>query len=547
VTGPGVSGLGVSGLGGSGRVALVLHAHLPWVRHPEHARPLEERWLHEALWESYLPILEMLDRLVADGVRVALTVSVSPPLAAMLADELLRARFTDHLARLSRLAAHLDEGGLVDGALRPALAFYRHRLDAVAATWTRIGGDVLAALRAHADAGRVELWTSTATHAYLPGLLSSPASVRAQLRLGLRGFEALAGVRPRGLWLPECAYDPRLGRDLAAASVRYTILDAHGLELATPRPPDGVLSPVLSPEGVAFFARDPDAARAVWSRTTGYPGDPAYREFYRDVGFDLPEDALLGDLGPSGTRLMTGLKLHRITGPGPHKDPYDPGAAAAQARAHARHFVAERAAVAEASGLPHPILVAPFDAELFGHWWFEGPLFLEEVLRALDASGRAGGLAATTPGDHLAQFPEAARAAPAASTWGEGGFGQVWAGPEAALLWRHVHHAARAVEAAVQRRRQAGGLCGRALDQAIRELMLLQSSDWAFMMRRGEMTAYAEARVRSHAHRAGKLAAIAQAASPSMEDLASVHSICDRDRFLGELQGERIRDAFDPW
>ncbi|MFT3775516.1 MAG: DUF1957 domain-containing protein [Minicystis sp.] len=531
----------------TGHVALVLHAHLPWVRHPEHARPLEERWLHEALWESYLPILDMLDRLASEGVRVAITISVSPPLAAMLADDLLRSRFTDHLARLARLAAHLDEGGLVADSLRPALAFYRRRLDAISAIWDRIGGDVLAALRGHARAGRVELWTSTATHAYLPGLLAAPASIRAQLRLGLRGFEALAGVRPRGLWLPECAYDPRLGPDLAAASVRYTILDAHGLLLASPRPPGGVLAPVLSPSGVAFFARDPDASRAVWSRKTGYPGDPWYREFYRDVGFDLPEDALLGDTGPNGTRLMTGLKLHRITGPTEQKEPYDPEAATARAREHARHFVEAREAMAREGGVPDPILVAPFDAELFGHWWFEGPAFLEHVFRALDASARAGGLAATTIGDHLERFPEATVAEPAASTWGEGGFGQVWAGPEAALLWRHVHHAERNVRAAVTQRRQATGLSGRALDQAVRELLLLQASDWAFMMRRGEMTQYAEARVRAHVHRANRLASIALAESPKVEDLAWVHAVCDRDRFLAELSGEKIRDAFDPW
>ncbi|APR85388.1 Glycogen branching enzyme, GH-57-type, archaeal [Minicystis rosea] len=531
----------------AGHVALVLHAHLPWVRHPEHAQPLEERWLHEALWESYLPLLDMLDRLAGEGIRVALTISVSPPLAAMLADDLLRARFTDHLGRLAALAKHLDEAGLVDASLRPALAFYRRRLDAVAAVWTRIGGDVLAALRGHARAGRIELWTSTATHAYLPGLLTAPASIRAQLRLGLRGFEALTGVRPRGLWLPECAYDPRLGNDLAAASVRYTILDAHGLALASPRPPHGVLAPVLSPSGVAFFARDPDAARAVWSRQTGYPGDAAYREFYRDVGFDLPEDALLGEIGPNGTRLMTGLKLHRITGPGDVKEPYDPAAAHERARVHARHFVEARAEMARASGLPDPILVAPFDAELFGHWWFEGPEFLEHVLRALDETARAGGLSATTLGDHLEQFPDITVAEPAASTWGEGGFGKVWAGPEAALLWRHVHHAERTVRAAVAQRRHASGLGGRALDQAIRELLLLQASDWAFMMRRGEMTPYAEARVRAHVHRANRLAAIATTDSPKVEDLAWVHAVCDRDRFLADLTGDRIRDAFDPW
>ncbi len=138
-------------------------------------------------------------------------------------------------------------------------------------------------------------------------------------------------------------------------------------------------------------------------------------------------------------------------------------------------------------------------------------------------------------------------AEPAASSWGEGGFGQVWAGPEAARLWRHVHHAEVAVHDAVARHRRATGIRGRALDQAIREECLLEASDWAFMMRRGEMTRYAEARVRAHAHRATRLAGIAQAEAVAPEDAAWVDAVCDRDRFLAVLTGEEIRDAFDPW
>jgi len=536
-----------------GHVAFVLHAHLPWVRHPEHERPLEERWLHEALWECYLPLLDVLDRLARDGVGAGLTISVSPPLAAMLADDLLRSRFSLHLAGLERLAAALATGGggsSLEPRARAVMPFYQRRLGEAHATWDRIRGDVLGALLAHERAGSIELMTSTATHAYLPGLLAAPASIRAQLRLGLRGFAALtSSAPPRGLWLPECAYDPRLGPDLAASGVRYTILDAHGIDLAQPRPPSGVLTPVLASSGVAFFARDPAAARDVWSREVGYPGDPWYREFYRDVGFDLPERELEGELGPNGTRLMTGLKPCRITGPGSNKEPYDPDAALARAREHARDFVAKREEVARRvqGHVAAPVLVAPFDAELFGHWWFEGPAFLEHTLRALDASARAGGIASTTLGGYLERFPELPVAEPAPSSWGEGGFGQVWAGPEAARLWRHVHHVERTVRAAVERRRYAGGLAGRALDQSIRELLLLESSDWAFMMRRGEMTTYAEARVRAHAHRATRLAAIAVADGPSPDDAAFVEAVGDRDCFLEALQGEAIRDAFDPW
>jgi len=302
---------------------------------------------------------------------------------------------------------------------------------------------------------------------------------------------------------------------------------------------------------VAFFARDPASSRDVWSREVGYPGDPEYREFYRDVGFDLPAEALEpeGELGPHGTRLMTGLKLFRITGAGSHKEPYRPGEAAALAARHAKHFVRAREAMLAEARVhnPEPILVAPFDAELFGHWWFEGPLFLEQLLIELDASARRGVIAATTLRDYLAHSPHAAIAEPAPSSWGEGGFGEVWAGASAARLWRHVHHGERIVRAALELRREASGLSGRALDQAIRELMLLEASDWAFMLHRREMAEYAETRVRSHVQRLTRLSAIARSKSPTVEDLAYVHAVCDRDRFLADLHGEEIRDAFDAW
>jgi 1,4-alpha-glucan branching enzyme len=547
--------------GKAGFVAIVLHAHLPYVRHPEHARSIEERWLYEALWECYLPLLGALDRLANDGIRGALTISISPPLASMLRDDLLGRRFEDHLDRTAALVERLLVRAA--GPYEAALRVHRDRLAEARALWDRSGGDVLGAFVRHASEGEgegsIDLLTTAASHAYLPGLLpASPASVRAQIRLGLRSFEALTGVRPAGLWLPECAFDPALDRDLAGSGARFTVLDGHGIELARPRPPRGLFAPILSRRGVAYVGRDPHASRDVWSRASGYPGDPAYREFYRDVGFDLPEADLAGEIGPNGARLMTGVKLHRVTGKGPEaKAPYDPEQALARAEIHAAHFVEERSKslLAAARGLdrgtsielPPPIAVAPFDAELFGHWWFEGPLFLERAARLLAASAARGGVAPISLGAYLRRFPEAFVAEPAASTWGEGGFGEAWTGAASARLWRHVHHAAREVEAVVLRRRSAEGVAGAALDQAIRELLLLEASDWAFMLTRGEMTPYADERVRAHASRARRLAVIAASDEVTREDAAFVRAVANQDRFCAELTGSRIRDAFDPW
>ena len=538
-----------------GYVAIVLHAHLPWVRHPEHARPLEERWLHEALWESYLPLLDVLARLEADGIPARITVSVSPTLAAMLADPLLRKRFVLHMDRLERLVAQEERRASTDTSLRPIVGFYRARVTSTRATWERIGGDVLGALAAHEDRGSIELLTTSVTHAYLPALRRE--SVRAQVKLGLRAFETLVGRRPRGLWLPECGYDPSLMSELAAAGVGYTVLDAHGLELALPRPPRGVLAPILAPSGVAFFGRDPRASREVWSRESGYPGSPVYRDFYRDIGFDLPEAALAGEIGPGGSRLMTGLKYHRITGPGPHKELWDPAAAEARARVDAEAFVAERIATLRAGQGrgSRPVVVAPYDAELFGHWWFEGPIFLEHTLRALHHAERAGTIAPVTLGAYLASEPDLVVAEPSASSWGEGGFGEAWLGgaldPERtegmspAHLVRHVRHAEQTVQALVRARRGADGVAGRALDQAIRELILLEASDWGFMIRRGEMATYAAARVRAHASRVDRLCRLAGRDWIGESEARWIEATCERTPFLAALEGEALRDAFD--
>lgn len=563
-----------------GYVALVLHAHLPYVRHPEHGRSLEERWLFEALWESYLPLLGVLDRLAADDVRAPLSISLSPTLLCMLGDPLLRARFADHVRRTRVLAdreaervaaeAARAEGGTPASdaaAIGEVVDLYRARLAETEARWQAIGGDLVAALSAHADAGRIELLTTAASHAYLPGLMATPSSVRAQLRLGRAMFERATGRAPLGFWLPECAYHPRLDADLAAAGVRWAVLDAHALHAGEVAAPRGSWAPVLGPSGVAFFARDVAASHQVWSRAHGFPGDFAYRDFYRDAGHDLDEAALGGEVGPDGHRVMTGLKYWRITGGGATaKSPYRRDAAMARAREHAERFVADRQrALAEvvasdahagaasgadggASGAEGPPLsVAPYDAELFGHWWFEGPEFLEAVLRGLDVSRRAGGIAATGLSAYLERYPRMHRFEPVASTWGEGGFGAVWTGPAVAPLWRHVHHAAREVEQALARGSGGDERRVRALEQAVRELLLLQASDWPFMIHAGDTAQYAQARMRTHRGRVARLVAVAQGREIGDEDARWVDALREAGPFLEGLGAADVLGAFERW
>jgi 1,4-alpha-glucan branching enzyme len=306
-----------------------------------------------------------------------------------------------------------------------------------------------------------------------------------------------------------------------------------------------VHAPIVSPGGVAFFGRDAESSRQVWSRDEGYPGDAYYRDFYRDIGFDLPEADLMGEVAGDGSRLMTGLKYFRITGKDTEKQPYQPGVAKERAREHAADFVAKRAAqiAGLASKMPvAPIVMAPYDAELYGHWWFEGPRFLEEVFRAI---ARDGTIAATSLRGYLERQPVTVRATPSASSWGAGGYGEVWVGPAAAWSWRHVHHATRYVAWLVRMHRGADGARGEALDQAIRELLLLQSSDWNFIIHTGTSMKYAEGRIRSHVHRLRHLGYLVERGEIGGEDEAWLADIRARDNFLAALRGDELRRAFD--
>jgi 1,4-alpha-glucan branching enzyme len=433
-----------------------------------------------------------------------------------------------------------------DEKLAPVATFYKEHLARMRGVWDRHEGDVVAGLVKHWDAGRLELLTCSATHCYLPGMLPAREGIRPQLELGVRGFERLVGRRPTGAWLAECAYHPDFDDEIARAGIRFTIVDTHGVVNARPRPPFGVHAPIASPSGVAFFGRDAESSKQVWSRDEGYPGDAFYRDFYRDIGFDLPVSELDGEVAGDGSRLMTGLKYFRITGKDVEKQAYQPGIAAEKAKEHAANFVFNRAAQVKhlASTMPiPPIVVAPYDAELYGHWWFEGPMFLEAVFRRMHEAG--GGVEAITLREYLVRHPVCVEATPSASSWGAGGYGEVWVGPEAAPTWRHVHHATRYAKRLVDEHRGAEGLRGEALDQVIRELLLLQSSDWPFILKTGTATRYAEARIRSHVHRLRHLGHLVETGRIAGEDAAWLADVRRRDNFLAGMHGGELRGPFE--
>jgi 1,4-alpha-glucan branching enzyme len=485
-----------------GYQCIVLHAHLPYIRHPEYESFLEENWLFEAITETYVPLILALERLRDAEVRDCLTLSLSPTLIAMLRDPFLQARYLAHLDRLQRLAARELRRTKGDPAFAPLARLYRDRLEETVAVFeTRHRRDLVDAFaRLQAD-GVVELITTAATHGYLPLLKTETSAVRAQLLVGARAFRSMVGVPARGIWLPECGYYPGLEGVLEEAGYNYFFVDAHGILNATPRPYYGLSAPLVCPNGVAAFGRDPESSRRVWSREEGYPGDFQYRDFYRDIGFDLDFDYIRPFILDGRTRIHTGFKYYRITGPGEHKLPYEPEEARRRVAAHAEDFVGRSrrgvAAQGERSG-PAPLIVSPYDAELLGHWWFEGPQWIEAVIRRVAASPDV--VALTTPSAYLARHSSLQSATPSASSWGEGGYNAFWLSPGNDWIYPHLHDAARRMTVLARQHGDAapGSLPQRALQQAGRSLLLAQASDWAFIMKSDTAKAYALRRTRDH-------------------------------------------------
>lgn len=481
-----------------GTVAVVLHSHLPYVRHPETDSVLEELWLYEAITETYIPFLRICERLIDEEVNFKYTVSVTPPLAHMLSDELLQTRYQKHLEKLLELVEKEVERTRWQPAFHDVALHYKQELEDVYRCWQRWHGKLLPTWQALQQEGRIEIIASAATHGFLPLLQPNPTAVRAQVLVGVQAYQIAFGTRPRGFWLPECGFYPEVTRYLAEFGVRYSILDSHGLLHGTPRPRYAVYAPVYTPDAVSFFGRDWESSKQVWSATEGYPGDPVYRDFYRDIGFDLDWDYISPYL-VGNVRGFTGLKYYAITGKTADKQVYNWRAARDRTAVHAGHFMFNRERQIEWLNTimdRDPIIVAPYDAELFGHWWYEGPWFLYFLAKKAFYDQKIFRL--STPGDYLMTHSRNQVITPSISSWGDGGYNGVWLNGSNDWIYRHLHKAADRMEQLASLFPDAQGDLRRALNQAARELLLAQSSDWPFIMKTGTMTEYAVRRFKEH-------------------------------------------------
>jgi len=541
---------------------LGLHSHLPYVL--RHGRwPHGSDWLCEAAVDAYLPLLEAVSGLAGRGIHCPITLGLSPVLANQLADPgfagELRAFFDQRLAACEEARRTLPETG--DGALVPLVDFWAERFRRLRARFDAEEGDLVAAFARLQANGSLELMSCAATHGYLP-LLGRDASIRLQLLVARAEHRRLFGRDSAGCWLPECAYrargwwgpagaphaGPRAGIEehLAAAGFRYVFTDAHLAQAGSAlggyaevpigaerfdaarrdRPRhrgNGVrrtpyrayrVGAAGSAGRVAVLVRDPRASMQVWSRQLGYPGDAWYLEFHK-------------------LRWPGGLRFWRVSAPNSDlgaKRPYDPGTALAQAALHASHFVSLLASIRTSGEVGSDgVIAAPFDTELFGHWWFEGVEFLAAVYRRL-ADGAAG-VRAVTASEHLERHPPRIGIELNAGSWGAGGDDGMWLNDATAWTWRRLWRLEDRFWDVVP---QVLGAVDahRALAQAARELLLAQASDWQFIITTGAAADYAERRFGAHADDAELLVGL-------LEDVARGGVIPEQARRIVEEMERR--------
>lgn len=486
--------------------AIVLHAHVPWVRHPEVPHSLEEDWLHCSVLETHLPLLEMMHRLREENVPWKMTLNLSPPLLTMFQDRVMKRRTLAFLDRTLKLCRDEISRGHITGFTSVAKQYEERFRDLRMLFMDHWQGDLVRAYADLSNSGHLEITSSAATQGVLPLLMRVPETVQAQVRTGIRQFVKCFEKMPRGFWLPECAYAPALSKILREAGVEWTLVDEHGVTSAPNASSQFPHVPGVTQDGLVVFARDHASSSQVWNADEGYPGDDRYRDFMRDVGLEAPMEYLKEYLGDSDQRQFTGLKYFRASRNGSDSELYNSELAAKAVEEHSSHFLSSRGAqlaALEDSGVENPISVCAFDADLFGHWWFEGIGFLEKVFRK--AADRTD-FQFTTPGDYVSSISEAPLVAPVSSSWGEGGYFETWTSEENNWIFNEVQQRAETLARIVKMFEQNKADLTqksvehrkRCLQHMTRELLLAQASDWGFLLRNESSAEYAEKRVRQH-------------------------------------------------
>lgn len=517
----------------------MLHAHLPFIHHPESDDYLEESWLYEAISETYIPLLQNFQKLVDEKVNFRITMSMTPPLLSMLDSKLLQKKYIKYLEKLIELSEKEIKRTTYDQRINDLSHYYFNKYSEDLRLFKDVFNcNLIEQFKHFQDLGVLEIITCGATHGYFPILYVNEKTVRAQIAVGVQTYERFFGRKPRGIWLPECGYVPEADKYLREFGLEYAIVESHGILYANPTPIYGTLAPIVSPQGFTVFGRDIESSMQVWSSIDGYPGDYNYREFYRDIGYDIDYDYIKPYIAHNGVRVHTGIRYYRITGKTEFKDVYNLQWAKDSAERQAGHFFNSRIEQVENASKymdKPPIILCPYDAELYGHWWYEGPYWLYILFKKIYYDECNFEL--ITPSEYMDKYPEIQQCEPCRSSWGANGYSEVWLNPSNDYAHRHLHVAGdrmcelayrffkdydvlKNYENEIQKLKKEKKsistitskkdyretkLRVRALNQMARELLLAQSSDWLFIITNNTMVDYAHRRIKDHIGRLTRL------------------------------------------
>ena len=542
-----------------GGFTFVLHSHLPYCRQAGRW-PHGEEWIHEAAAETYVPLLNALYDLAERNVRAGLTLGMTPVLIEQLEDPLVVEHFQQYTRdRAQRAANDVQRFERLGDSHGAYLAhWYEDFYNGVSSSFQeRFRRSLAGATRRLQDSGQIEVLTSAATHGYLP-LLSRDSSISAQVTTGVETYRRHFGRDPKSIWLPECAYRPAFQQDgvrrpgledfLAEAGLALFFAETHTVEGG--RPVGKAMEEVIGPYGdiprryvvpvaetiepserttfeaynvarpdVSVIGRNNRISLQVWSAEHGYPGDFDYREFHRKDG-------------------VSGLQYWRVTGAKVglgEKDYYHPDWAEKKVTLQAQHFAdlveQQLAEYHERTG-KYGFVAAIYDTELFGHWWFEGIQWLRQVLARLASSET---VELCTASRYLESHPATDVVALPESSWGMGGTHFTWDNADTHWMWPVIHDSEARMERLVARYPTATGPTRGVLNQAARELLLLESSDWPFLITTGQAAEYAIQRFGEHVDRFERLADIAEAGEGNGAAQQVAAELYERDKLFPDI------------
>lgn len=488
-----------------GKILMVLHSHLPYVRHPDYEEFMEERWLFEAITETYVPLVRMFKKLEKKGIDFKLVMSFSPTLIEMLNSIDLQEKYIRYLKKIIELSEKEYERTKDEELVKHKMAdYYRNNFKNILYIYEKeYNKNILEAFKEYSKKGNLELITTSATHAVLPLYSEYPEIIKLQIKYGLETFKKTFGHYPKGFWLPELGYYEGLEEYLKEYGIEYFFVEKHGVIYGNPYPIYNVYNPVITNSNVYVFARDKENNIEIFDTESGYLNDPRYREFYRDVGFDREYEYIKDYIDKSGVRCNTGIKYHKITGNDKElydKSLYDIDEAYIAIKEDANDFVEKRLNQLNKLNAEYPELeptmVYAFDTEFFGHWWYEGIMFLEKVIEKLY---NIDTLDLKKAEEIIEELEEVQYVTPSKSTWGINGYFEEWVNGNNDWLYPAIYEMVEILKKRINQKWEKEKK--EIILLMIKEIMLAQSSDWPFIISSGTTVEYAVNRIKTHVKR----------------------------------------------